>query len=693
MRSRPAKNRLALGLLVTLSRGAPAVCAGLAACGGATNSPPEKVQSAPPVISAGAATPAAPANAEPDVSTGSALARESEFAKKAEGILGAFVNQEAAFSPDGKKVVFVSNREGVPQLYVADAAHPEAPATRLSQSSDRALGPTPTPDGKSVIFASDHGANEMFSYFRVDLDGKNLTQLTPEDKLRRDIAFVPSRAPTTLFYSGRTAANETLTGIYASPIAAPARGAAPPAPKWLYQDTQAGHLAAVSRDGKWGLFNRFRSASDNQIALVDLTKGTANTIYPLTGQTSRVFDVAFSADGSRVFVATDGGAEQMIVLALDPKSGKELGRYVEATAPKAVAEQLTVAPGGNVLAVSLNCGNRSELRLLDTRTLQPKVSVKMPLGHGYAGNFSDDGARVSAVWSTPDRPDDIYSIDTKTGAATPFFHSEARPSLDALSPIESAITEFESFDGTKIPVNVYRPPQGSAPAGGKQPVIVWFHGGPGGFSAIKWSPLARFFVSLGYAWVEPNVRGSVGFGRAFEAADNGPKRLDSFKDVEACARWVKSQPWADASRIVAFGESYGGYLVLTTLTRHPDLWRAGVDMFGIVNFKSFMDSTSGPVRANYVTEMGDPDKDSAFLESISPLQDTAKIAAPLFVYAGKSDPRVPKTESDQIVKALRQRKSPVEYMLKDNEGHGIVHRENQVEFYARVARFLESHLK
>ena len=191
--------------------------------------------------------------------------------------------------------------------------------------------------------------------------------------------------------------------------------------------------------------------------------------------------------------------------------------------------------------------------------------------------------------------------------------------------------------------------------------------------------------------MEPNVRGSGGFGRAFEEADNGRGRLEAFKDIEATGRWAASQPWADANRVIVYGGSYGGYTVLVGLTRQPDLWRAGVNLFGVANLKTFMATTSGLIREIFLVELGDPDKDAAFLNSISPLEDVNKIVDPLFVYAGANDPRVPRGESDQVVRALRDRKIPVEYMVAENEGHSVLRKENLIEFLARAALFLEKH--
>ena len=253
--------------------------------------------------------------------------------------------------------------------------------------------------------------------------------------------------------------------------------------------------------------------------------------------------------------------------------------------------------------------------------------------------------------------------------------------------METSITRIRAHDGLSIPINVYLPKNRSE----KLPVIVSYHGGPSASARIRWAPSVAFFLSQGYAWVEPNVRGSGGFGRAFEEADNGPQRPEAFKDVEAVGRWAASQPWADAKRVIVYGGSYGGYTVLIGLTRMPDLWRAGVDLVGVANLKTFMASTSGLIREIFLLEFGDPEKDSAFLDSISPLKDVDRIVAPLFVYAGANDPRVPRSESDLIVGALRERKVPVEYMVADNEGHSLARKETLVQFLARAGRFLEQH--
>ena len=187
------------------------------------------------------------------------------------------------------------------------------------------------------------------------------------------------------------------------------------------------------------------------------------------------------------------------------------------------------------------------------------------------------------------------------------------------------------------------------------------------------------------------MRGSSGFGRAWEMADQREKRAGVIEDMGTVNAWARTQPWADASRIVIAGGSYGGWIVLMGLERQPKLWSAGLDLFGIADLRTLLRTTDKTVRAMFIEEFGEPDQDAALLAAWSPLADAARIGAPLFVYQGQNDPRVPRAESDAIVKVLRKRGVAVEYMVAKDEGHSVAHRENQIELLSRAARFLEEH--
>jgi dipeptidyl aminopeptidase/acylaminoacyl peptidase len=658
----------------------------LAACGSSGKAGPEPI--APPAPIAQTAPTPSPsksakreANSEPDVPTGPAAARDAELAKVATGLIDAFTNTHPVLSRDGKKIIFLSNRDGLQQLYVADAAKPDAPAMRLVSTKERIIEPVTTKDGKSVVFLSDKGADENWDIFRVDLDGKNLVQLTSGEPLNRDGASLADGKPDTMFFSARKM-SESSSSIYAQPLQPGATA------KKVYTDSGLGFLSDVSADGKWGALVRMPAKSKSTAVLVDLESGKEKVVYPLSGDVT-VHQVAFSRDGKRVYVATDGGADQALVIAFDSKTLKEVGRYAETKPATATISWVAVAKKGNLLALNVMAGNRSETRILDAGTLKPKIDVKLPLGSGYIGDFSEDGKRLPLERSAPDAPADIHVLDVTTGALTP-LRKESRPSIPELATVEAQLVEIPAHDGLKIPTNVYLP---AGAAGKKLPAIVCYHGGPFSMSVVRWDPIARFFIGLGYAWVEPNVRGSGGFGRAFEMADNGAKRSEAFKDIETAGRWVGEQPWADKNKLIVYGGSYGGYTTLIGLTRQSDLWRAGVDLYGVANLPTFLKTTSGAIREMFKTEFGDLEKDVDLLNEQSPLRQVDKIVDPLFVYAGANDPRVPKSESDLIVKALRERNVPVEYMVASDEGHSLSRREHRIALASRVARFLETELR
>jgi dipeptidyl aminopeptidase/acylaminoacyl peptidase len=388
-------------------------------------------------------------------------------------------------------------------------------------------------------------------------------------------------------------------------------------------------------------------------------------------------------------VAADDGAEGQYVYALDPATGAVLARYKQDEPPSAFVSALQVSPRGDQIAISVNAGNHTEVRILDASTLALRTKVQVPLGWIESTRYSEDGTRFGLTISTPEVPKDVFAVDARTGTVAP-LRKDARAGLESMASLRTSIERVKSFDGLTIPINTYLPDSGG---GTKLPVIVSFHGGPAWSYQVRWSVSSRFFTQLGYAYLEPNVRGSTGFGRAYEMADDREKRADWLKDVETVNAWVKAQPWADPQRVVVMGGSYGGYTVLMALTRQPALWRVGVEMVGVANLFTFLQTTDQAIRAIFVQEFGDLEKDRELLERFSPMRDVNQIVAPLFVYAGANDPRVPRAESDQIVNALRSRNVPVEYMVAENEGHSLDRRENQVEFFTRVARFLEDQLK
>ncbi|MBU1936725.1 alpha/beta fold hydrolase, partial [bacterium] len=227
---------------------------------------------------------------------------------------------------------------------------------------------------------------------------------------------------------------------------------------------------------------------------------------------------------------------------------------------------------------------------------------------------------------------------------------------------------------------------------GKMPVIYYVHGGPESQARPTFRELFQYFLNRGYAVFAPNVRGSTGYGRTYMQMDNVVGRMDGIKDVEYGARWLASQKDVDSKKLIIYGGSYGGFSVLSSMVTYPERWAAGVDVVGISNFVTFLENTGPWRRAMREAEYGSLANDREFLKEISPITHIDKIQAPLFIIQGANDSRVPKTESDQIYEAVKARGIPVEYILFDDEGHGVKKLPNRIHAYTKMIEFLDKHV-
>ncbi|HEY6005231.1 MAG TPA: prolyl oligopeptidase family serine peptidase [Anaeromyxobacter sp.] len=606
----------------------------------------------------------------------------AELAKQAAALIGTYQNRFFGFAGvlthDRRGIVFGSNRDGSPQLYLGDVSKPSRLPVALTSGPERVVEATIARDGKWILFTRDRGADENTRIYRIPVDGGEPVDLTPAEGVRHNLPVLPLRRPELMLYTRRTVASAATT-VVAQPIAGGP-------PRTVLEDPTPLFLTDATPDGKRALLLRARSASELTLLELDVEKGATRRLHPPEGRKEAVSTAVYGPDGRTIFVATDRGGESSAVLALDARTGKVRASWTP-TPATASLDAMIASPRGGTIAVRVNAGNHTELHLLAAATLKEKARPKLPLGSLELGEFTPDGAMVTVSLSTPDRPGEPFAVDAGTGAAR-MLREDVR--TGAVTAADVLLTEAPAFDGHPIPVHGYLPKDRG---GRKLPVIAWFHGGPSASSEIGWSRWAQFFLSQGYAWVEPNIRGSTGFGRAWEMADNREKRGDVLKDMETVNRWIRAQPWADGERIVLFGGSYGGWIVLMGLTRQQPLWKVGVDLVGVADLATLLASTDQVIRAVFVDEFGDLEADRALLAEWSPLQDAGRITAPLFVYQGENDPRVRRSESDSIVKAVRRNGRPVEYMIAKDEGHSLDRRENQIEFFSRTARFLEEHLR
>ena len=382
------------------------------------------------------------------------------------------------------------------------------------------------------------------------------------------------------------------------------------------------------------------------------------------------------------------------------------------------AESLELSPNAQNLSYTYNREGFSELHLRQTKPTPAtrsqssgdeifgnyKEIVDVP-AKGIVGGlkFSPDGSRLAFTFSSAKYNPDVWIYDLNAKKFTQLTHSD-RAGLDQNSFVEPQLIKFKSFDGREIPAWFYRPQTTvttktgtlsatmKPPVKENLPVIVSVHGGPEAQERAGFNALYQYYLSRGYAILATNVRGSTGYGKTFTHLDDVRRREDSVKDLAAAAYWLRTDGGADVKKIAVIGGSYGGYMTLAAITLYPDLWAAAVDTVGIANWETFLQRTSGYRRRQREVEYGRLDKDLDFLREISPINRVDRIKTPLFVIQGKRDPRVPYTESEQIVESLRKRNAPVEYKLFDDEGHGVNKLKNRLVVYPLVADFLDKHL-
>jgi dipeptidyl aminopeptidase/acylaminoacyl peptidase len=599
-----------------------------------------------------------------------------------------------ALSPQADRVAFLTNITGTAQVWMipAQGGWPE----QLTFYPDRVDFISWSPDGSGIIFGKAIGGNENSQLYWLSPDGTQLRALTDDAKVRYNFGSWSRDGKRICYASNKR--NPNFFDVYVMDVASGRE-------ELVYQ--QDGSNQPLD----WSFNNRQLVVShesdqlslDNDLYLVDLPTKQATLLTQHQGA-SQFGRVHFAPDGHSIFFGTDDGREFYSLAQMNLQTRKV---DILDDTPWELASTM-MSDDGSLFAYTINRDGFSELyiRKLDTdgkpliTTLGPKgAPVKLP-GKGVVSNlnFSRDNRKLAFTFNGARYNSDVWLYDLKSGTLSQVTHS-SRGGVSQDSFIEPELVHYKSFDGREIPAWYYRPqaPPGSTPTGkgarARLPVIVSVHGGPEGQEQPTFNPNYQYFLSRGYAVLAPNVRGSTGYGKTYTHLDDVTKREDSVKDLAAAVEWLKTEGGADERRIAVMGGSYGGYMTLAAITLYPDLWAAAVEQYGIANFETNLRNTSGYRRKQREREYGTLDKDLAFLKSISPIYRVDKIRAPLLVFQGKNDPRVPYTEAEQIVKALRERNAPVEYTLFDDEGHGFVKLANRLVVGRKIADFLDQYMK
>jgi len=542
------------------------------------------------------------------------------------------------------------------------------------------------------VFARDRGGDEFSQLYWFDEATRSTTLLT-DGKRSQNSGAVVSRDGGLLAWSS-TARNGTDRDI------------------WV-RDTRTGQSRAVlTEGGSWSasdfspdgtrlLVSRYASASESYPGELDLASGKL-TMFPVDGGKAALGQFQYAPDGKGVFYISDediAGKPQQFRTLRWHGPGMGAPKLISAHIPWDV-DEVRIAADGRHLAYSTNEDGISRLHVLRLPDLKPvDLPALRELPVGVIGNFdfAADGKRLALDLNSATSPSDVYVLGLDGKALERWTRSEVG-GLDASAFIAPTLIRYPTFDQVDgkprtIPAFYYRPAK--AAASGKHPVLINIHGGPEGQSQPVFNPTIQFMLAdLGVAVLVPNVRGSSGYGKEYLQADNGFKREDSVKDIGALLDWIATQPDLDASRVGVYGGSYGGYMVLAALMHYSDRIRAGIDVVGISDFRTFLQNTENYRRDLRRAEYGD-ERDPAmaeFFARIAPLNHADRIRAPLFVAQGRNDPRVPWTEAEQIVKAVRGNGQPVWYLEYADEGHGFRKKTNTDYFNAASMLFWQQHL-
>jgi dipeptidyl aminopeptidase/acylaminoacyl peptidase len=581
-----------------------------------------------------------------------------------------------------KREMLISTRFG-DTAQVHEVRFPGAARRQLTFFSDRvrqAAWPRHSTD--YLVFTKDRGGDEFSQIYRLDVATGAVTVIS--DGGRSQNGLGPWSHAGDLMAFGSTRRNGTDRDVYVMDPREPATT------RRVLEVTGGGfHPADWSPDDRTLAVVESVSVNESYVWLVSVATGEKTLLTPRrAGEKVAYEGPRWSADGREIYVTTDRESEFRRLVRIDVATGRH--EYLTSQIPWDV-DRFELSPDGNEIAFETNEEGLSVLHLLDTGTGKEKPAPRLPAGVISGLEWHANGRDLGLTLSSARSPSDAYSADVTTGNVERWTESETGGLATAAFP-EPELVRWASFDGRTISGFLYRPP---ARFGGPRPVIVSIHGGPESQSRPGFRGRDNYYLNeLGVAIVFPNVRGSTGFGKTFTELDNGVRREDSVKDIGALLDWIKARRDLDASRVMITGGSYGGYMTLASATHFDARIRCSVDVVGISSFVTFLEGTESYRRDLRRVEYGD-ERDPAtrdFLLRIAPLNGAQRITKPLFVVQGRNDPRVPYTESEQMVATVKRNGGPVWYLLAADEGHGFAKKQNQdFQFYATVL-FVERYL-
>ena len=591
-----------------------------------------------------------------------------------------FMDNEAvgggSFSTDNSSLLVSSNRSGIYNVYTIAVKGGEMNAITKSDSTSISAN-SYFPNDNRMLLSADGNGDEIDHLFVRELDG-TINDITPEKGAKS--GFYGWSDDDQYLYFGSNKRNPRYFDIYKMSIEDYSS-------EMIYQDDSGLNFSGMSSDENYFAVTKSLNTNDSDLSLYNVK--TKEMFQVNTNQSANSAQ-DFSKDNSTFYYTTDDGAEFAYLMSYN----------LETQEKKKVIEKSWDISGagftsqGTYMVVYVNDDGKNAIEVLDSKTMKPIDLPDFGDKSITSVGFSDDEKWMRLYVGGSNSPSNLYTYNFETKEQKKLTNV-LNEEINADDLVTAKVIRFESFDGTVIPAIYYLPKQASVEK--KVPAMVWVHGGPGGQTRQGFSSLVQYMVNHGYAVLAVNNRGSSGYGKTFYQMDDLNHGEKDLQDCVEGKNWLASQTEIDGDKIGIIGGSYGGYMTMAALTYTPEEFDVGVNLFGVTNWIRTLKSIPPyweSQRKSLYQELGDPfSADSVRLKRISPLFHTDKVTKPLIVLQGAQDPRVLQVESDEIVAGVRKNGVPVEYVLFEDEGHGFVKKENQIESYSRILKFLDKHLK
>lgn len=596
----------------------------------------------------------------------------------------------STWHPDGKQLAFTSNVSGQYQIYRCEVSNGKPmPREQLTNEEDRCTDPRYLRDG-SLIFTRDRGGDENFQIGLIDDSGK-LHWLTTDFGAKYRIGLITE----SFLYFCANLTDRARFDVYRWKVPLLENE-----PEPIYKPTNGIlQVTGSSPDEKQILMTQLFGNMDQHILLLDLEDGQIDDLtVEISGNRPTRWEIVRWIDRDSIVVVTDYDADMKRLGILTTSKKFTSFKQLEDAMKLEIEDQYAFSKDSLWTYFIENQEGYSTIHRAkltkdgaqDFETLPFPIRGVITTGDARSWakgiSLSSDEHWLSMTLSSGAQPTNVWIVNIKDMSNWP----ASKISLAGLDPstfIEPTLHRFTSFDSLSVPYFRYIPDEKKPEKG--WPAILMIHGGPESQIRPDFNPVIQFFLASGFAIISPNIRGSTGYGRRYLDLDNVEKRLDSIMDIRYLALHIKKEDREiDGNRLIIYGGSYGGFAVLSAMTEHPDLWRAGIDIVGISNFVTFLQNTAAWRRSLREAEYGSLEHDLDTLTKISPIHKIDKIKAPLFIIQGDNDERVPLSESIQMYEKLREKGLSVRLMRFADEGHGLAKLANRVEAYSEVIKWL-----